>query len=231
MLNTNNYSFQITHYPRIPYSPWSPSTSRNDRILSVDKMENFLGKRVILTEKIDGSNTLLHNGHAYSGRTSKPSRHKIHGMAQKYHAWKIDDLHQLYGEDIYALHSIAYNAIYLDETFYAFDLRVGDEFLSWDELIDYTKELSIPTVPVLFDGVFSSMTELSKWMDACFTIGSKLGPTIEGAVLRIANKRPLHNLLPNVCKIVRPNHVQTDQHWSRNWTTCALKATVVNVEG
>lgn len=26
----------------------------------------------------------------------------------------------------------------------------------------------------------------------------------------------------NVCKFVRPNHVQTDKHWRKNWRACKI---------
>ena len=209
-------------YPRTMYAPYTPCESPGYRTLSMEDMENFVGKRIIITEKLDGTNTTLYNGNVYT-RSGRRSRHKIHGMVKKYHAWKVWDAPKLSGEDIYAVHSLEYDAVQPDKTFYAFHLRLGRKFMEWDYLVKYTNELEIPIVPLLFDGVCDSVEEVQEKHMEIFESGSRLGPTPEGAVMRIADRIPAMEFSKDMCKVVRRDHVQTDEHWSRNWKPCKIK--------
>ena len=40
--------------------------------------------------------------------------------------------------------------------------------------------------------------------------------------MRLANEFPINEFSHSVCKWVRPNHVQTDEHWTRNWKKAEL---------
>lgn len=48
----------------------------------------------------------------------------------------------------------------------------------------------------------------------------------EGIVMRITDSFPIIEFPRCVCKYVRANHVQTDEHWTKNWK----KAKLVNNE-
>lgn len=75
-------------------------------------------------------------------------------MVCKHHAWKMvePDL-MLYGEDLYAVHSIAYGPMAERTTFRAFALRsAGGRFESVETLAAVCTERQIETVPVLFEG-------------------------------------------------------------------------------
>lgn len=52
--------------------------------------------------------------------------------------------------------------------------------------------------------------------------GSTYGDTIEGIVIRNADSFPLEDFSKNVVKYVRKNHVQTDEHWKKNWKRAKL---------
>ena len=52
--------------------------------------------------------------------------------------------------------------------------------------------------------------------------GSKYGDTIEGVVVRNIESFPLDDFSKNVVKYVRKNHVQTDEHWKKNWKRAKL---------
>ena len=43
-----------TKYPRTYHLPWSPGTTSDDRKLSGDWFENYKGKEIVITEKLDG---------------------------------------------------------------------------------------------------------------------------------------------------------------------------------
>ena len=97
-------------YPRTPYWPWSPSIGRND-VVHPDP-NRFVGEPVVVTEKLDGGNTLLHAGKVYARSVAAPSEGKWMAMVKKHHAWKVHEpgVH-LYGEDIYGVHSIEYEPV------------------------------------------------------------------------------------------------------------------------
>ena len=50
-------------YPCTPYSPWSPANPRNR---PAAYMARFVGREIVITEKLDGFNTLLRQGQAYT---------------------------------------------------------------------------------------------------------------------------------------------------------------------
>ncbi len=203
-------------YPRTPYWPASPSQGR-----ATERHEcpaRFVGPEVVVTEKIDGGNTMIHRGEVYARSTAAPSHDGWMAMVRKHMAWRVqeDDLY-LYGEDIYAVHSIEYDAIAEDRTFFAFAIRRADRFASFTELESYARGHGIPLVPVLYRGRFDSLAAIQSFIDHAHACPSALGGLREGLVLRIAGSFPVSDFARNVCKSVRPNHVQTPQHWRRHW--------------
>lgn len=51
-------------YPRTPHLPWSPGASEED--LVADTVTGFLGRRVIVTEKMDGEKATLYADHYHA---------------------------------------------------------------------------------------------------------------------------------------------------------------------
>ena len=211
----------IPKYPRTPYWPTSPSIAEGDK--TVHDASAFVGREVVVTEKLDGGNTMLHLGHAYARSVSAPTTAKWFAMVKKHHAWKIwVPKDYLYGEDIYGVHSIEYDAVKEQETFRAFALRRRDVFVSFDDLRIYCGMLAIPVVPVLFEGVFRSEDEIDAFLAAAHKEPSILGGEREGMVIRTSKAFHADEFADNVCKSVRPHHVQTDEHWTRNWRSCSI---------
>ncbi len=124
-------------YPTTPYWPYSPTPGEGTAVAETSR---FVDREVVIAEKLDGGNTLLHGGRVYSRSVSEPSDGKWMAMVKKHHAWKIQEPDVfLYGEDIYAVHSIEYGPVAEDRTFHAFALRNGkDEFASFTDLERYT---------------------------------------------------------------------------------------------
>ncbi len=212
----------VPKYPSTPYWPWSPTLGRGDAVHA--NPERFVGEAVVVTEKLDGGNTLLHSRKVYSRSVSAPSDGKWMAMVKKHHAWKATepDLY-LYGEDIYGVHSIAYEPVAEHGTFHAFALRNGDgRFGSFAEVEEYAGRLEIPVVPVLFRGRFRSVADIRSFVDRAHREPSALGGEREGVVLRLARGFPATEFPDNVCKSVRVGHVQTDEHWTRNWRPCQI---------
>ena len=212
-------------YPKTPYWPWSPSVGRDDGVHP--EPARFVGDTVVVTEKLDGGNVLLHAGEVYGRSMAAPSEGKWMAMVKKHHAWKVGDPDVfLYGEDIYGVHSIAYEPVPEDETFYAFALRNGEGvFASFAELEAYASERNIPVVPVLFKGRFGSIDKLRAFVERAHGEPSVLGGEREGVVLRRARGYAAREFASNVCKSVRAGHVNTDEHWTRNWRRCRISET------
>ena len=213
-------------FPRIPYWPYSPSIGRDDGVHRDPR--RFVDEPVVVTEKLDGGNTLLHAGKVYGRSVSAPSNAKWMAMVKKHHAWKVNepDIY-LYGEDIYGVHSITYDPVPEQETFYAFALRHSDgAFASFTEVEAFARQRKIPVVPVLFRGRFQSVADIRAFFEYSHRRPSVLGGAREGVVLRLARGFSEDEFSNNLCKSVRVGHVQTDDHWVRNWRPCRIaKAT------
>ena len=217
----------VAKYPRTPYCLWSPGITGGKDVAGVG---NFIGSEIVITEKVDGSNVLLHQGQAYARSVTGSGRHGWLSMVRKHHAWKTAGYSELhfYGEDIYGLHSIAYDPVPENATYYLFAVRRGVHWLSWDEVIRYARQLDIPTVPVLYRGVEKTEPALQRLAVRLITEESALGPEREGIVIRRATSFSAAEFDQLVCKMVRDGHVQVDaEHWSRYWRPCRLLSAAV----
>lgn len=212
-------------YPKTPYWPYSPTIGREDEVHQ--DPQRFVGERVIVTEKLDGSNILIHKGRVYGRGVSIPSEDKWMGMVKKHHAWKVTEPNvYLYGEDIYGVHSISYDPVAENRTFYAFSLRDAfGTFASFSEMENYAERQEIPIVPVLFRGMFRTLEDIQSFIASVQGECSALGGEREGVVLRLACDFPESEFGNATCKSVRTHHVQSDQHWRRNWQPCKITRT------
>lgn len=217
-------------YPSTPHWPWSEKVHRDDSYHS--DPEWFVGPEVIVTEKLDGGNTCLCNGEVYARSIQAPSNDGWMAMVKKHHTWKTEreDL-CFYGEDLYGIHSIEYDALKEDETFRLFASRFFNPetednekswFSDWDLVEKHAKALNVKTVPVLFRGKFGSVKEITEFFKDNLASPSKLGPDCEGFVMRRPISFDSRDFAKNVCKYVRADHVQTDEHWRRNWQKCKI---------
>ncbi len=213
---------RMLKYPKTPYWQQSPARGAGDESLA--DPTRFAGSPVVVTEKLDGGNTLLHMGEVYGRSVSAPSIGKWMAMVRKHHAWKVlePDIF-LYGEDIYGVHSVEYDPVPENETFYAFALRFADgSFSSFQALVKYAREHEIPVVPVLYEGVFRSVDEIQDFVRDAHMEPSALGGAREGVVIRLAREFPADDFHLNVCKSVREGHVQSNEHWSKGWRACRI---------
>lgn len=215
-------------YPKTPYSPWSDSYANEDRV--IQNMDNFIGKTISVTEKIDGSNTLIHNGKVYGRSVTAPSEEPWMGIVKKYHAHKslAEPSYLFYGEDIFGIHSIEYNPVKPDETFWVFAILDMDDmnFLAWLAVKQVCKEVGFLTVPEIYGlTIYATHEELKNTLVHHMDTPSSIGKEKEGLVIRTFGEFKYTDFANNVCKMVRPNHVQTDEHWRRNWKPCAMKET------
>ena len=221
---------QPRKYPSTKHWPWSQTVHRDDSTMDDPKV--FLNREVIITEKLDGGNTCLWKGEVYTRSVSAPSHAGWMAMVRKYHAWKtMEHAAQFYGEDLYGIHSIPYEPIPRDQTYRLFATRFtcdrfgndNDFFHDWDTVEWFASQLEVPTVPVLYRGTFANVEDITMWFEMHLKEPSSIGGECEGFVIRSVDRFPASEFATNVGKYVRANHVQTDEHWTRNWQPCALE--------
>ena len=204
-------------YPRTPYIADVPLT-------------NFVGKDIVISEKLDGSNTLLFNGEVYGRGASLPSHDGWRAMVRKHHAWRTHSwMCYIYGEDIYGVHSIEYDAVPEEKTFYIFAVREIlpelniDLFYNEAMVRSYARTLGMPYVPVLYRGRVDSENELTALLLKYMMGDSELGGEREGVVIRLKDEFGAEDFGKSMAKVVRPNHVKSNEHWTKNWQPCKIR--------
>ncbi len=79
--------------------------------------------------------------------------------------------------------------------------------LSWDEMMENFTILDIPSVPILWRGIYDETT-----IRALYNIKRDYD-TMEGYVIRLADSFTYGEFKKSVSKYVRPNHVTSAAHW------------------
>jgi hypothetical protein len=178
---------------------------------------------LVITEKMDGSNTSLESGGCYARTHAAAPGHLSFDALKALHAtlkYSIPERTQVFGEWCYAQHSIPYDS--LPGYFLMFGIRelhIGsndEEFpfwYSWGELENWAINLGLPTVPILFKGTVSSVKELQELTESLVKQPSACGTIREGVVVRIADVFSDEHFSKYVMKWVRKDHVQTSDHW------------------
>lgn len=165
----------IVKYPRTPHIQGS-RLQPGDEDLSQRPFSDIAGKHVVLEEKIDGANSAI--SFTDDGELRLQSRgHFLTGGYRERHydllkQWAIvqqSRLHEvlgnryiLYGEWMYAKHSLYYDA--LPHYFMEFDIldRNTGVFLDTPSRYELLQGLPVCHVPVLATGVFNNMDEILK---------------------------------------------------------------------
>lgn len=215
-----------TKYPRTYHLPFSEGLTNDDRKVDDDWWEHLKDKTLILSEKLDGENQSVYKNGVYARSHSAPTTNPwSRNMTERggiYDQIKnlLSDNEGVYGENMYGIHSIKYNK--LPSYFFMFAVRNNERWYSWNEVVEMSEILNIPTVPILEKRVFSSPEDLENTILSYMKKGSKYGDTIEGVVVRNADSFLLDDFSKNVVKYVRKNHVQTDEHWKKNWERAKL---------
>lgn len=209
-----NY-LEATKYPKTMHFDFSESLQNDDRRL--ETLEDFIGKRVIVTEKLDGENATIYHDY-YHPRSviddGHESRNWLKGNIPNFQ-YKLPEDWRVCGESMYAEHSIRYDE--LETFFYAFSIWDGDNMCtSWDEFEMHCDSLQIVHVPILYDGVFDYVKIKEIYENLNFN-------KQEGIVCRVADAFHYDDFQTHVAKAVRPAHVATDNHWKKTWKPNKLK--------
>ena len=209
-------------YGRTYHLPFSPGATSDDKI--AESTDSLVGIPIIITEKLDGSNTAITRPGVYARSHADYTSNPWDKPMWDIHNLIKNDLEEdvfIFGENMYGVHSIEYSN--LDSFFYIFGIRDNNIWISWASVEEYSFLLDIPTVPVLFKGQFNTQKELKDKVEELVKEESAIGGLREGIVIRNADLFHNDDFETNVMKWVRKNHIQTDVHWQRNWRKAKLK--------
>jgi predicted kinase len=190
------------HYPRTPHLPWSPGAASDD--VRIGDLDGLRGRRVVVTEKLDGENTTLYPDglHARSlDSAHHPSRAWVKALQGRIGSgipagWRVC------GENVYARHSIAYQD--LESWFYGFSVWDGERCLGWDRTVRFLRRLGVPVPRVLWRGDFDERALRRLRLDTAQQ---------EGYVVRTVDGFGREEFGRRVVKWVRQGHVQSGDHW------------------
>ena len=209
-------------YPRTYHLPYSPGATKDDKKLQDGWFEYYRGKEIVITEKLDGENLHMNQKDCYARSDGAPTRSPWSRNIwdpQEGLYWRIKTLigsnETLFGENLYGEHSIHYNK--LPSYFHLFAVSTESVWESWESVKLFGTILGVKTVPELWKGVVYNEKQLEELVNKFVKEPSVYGDTREGVVVRLSSSFPLDDFKHCVCKWVRPNHVQTDEHWTRNW--------------
>lgn len=190
-------------YPRTPHLPWSNPTKTD-----IQQNTTFTGDtEVVVTEKLDGECTTIYPDGYCHARSTSYSPHRSRTYIKTIAAsLNIPPGLVLVGENLQATHSIKYTN--LEGYFYLFGVRQDDTWLEWDKVIEIAGQLNLPTPDVLYRGPFKDLKHSNLWPHQ-----SRLGAECEGYVVRYTGNFLEVEFPWAVMKYVRPNHIQTDEHW------------------
>lgn len=192
-------------YPRTYHAPWSYCVHSDDKVIK--STSGFEGKRVIVTEKMDGENTSLYNGY-YHARSIDSRNHESRNYAKSIHAQfghDIPEMWRLCCENMYMVHSIKYTNL----RGYLYGLSIWNEVnecLDWDSTCEWFQIFELPQPKVLYDGVYDEKHIIGLYDN------NKDWSKSEGLVIRLADSFHYSKFRDSVMKVVRKNHVQTIKH-------------------
>lgn len=220
-------------YGRTWHYPFSPGTTSDDRINHDYWADISAISRLVHTEKLDGENNCLSRHGVFARSHAAPTTSAWSQRIRQY--WEIvkGDLGDLevFGENLYAVHSIVYPQI--ADHFFVFAVRLHERWLSWEETKFYAAMLGLPTVPELKmistplnKGSFEAdVLQMAQQPGTYGSVDILSGRpcSMEGIVTRNAESYTVADFSKNVFKYVRKGHVKTNEHWTRNWKRAKLK--------
>ncbi len=189
-------------YPRTYLLPWSESTNEGERDLA--SIEPFMGRRVVLTEKMDGENVTLYRDFMHT-RSVETHRH----ASREWLEWRWQEIRErippgwrICGEYVFAKHTIEYAN--LPSYFLGFSVwNERNVCLDWDATRAFMDIIGMACVPVLYDGIF----DLSRIDEVWRRHG---GPHSEGYVMRLADEIPYRDFRRLAGKFIRADYRQSE---------------------
>lgn len=210
-------------YPRTPHAFWSQSKTEDD-IESKVTLEDFALKPLVVTEKLDGeiccfNRDSIHARSIDSGYSSPWQTAMRKRWEEMRHTLPVE--FWFFGESMYGTHSIEYESIPdLVFIFALVTVAFDGWVMPWDMTKTVCRNYSLSTVPWIRNhDLDASFSERQRRESMMMQIPEKsvFGGPCEGYVIRNRNAFPFNDFSKNVMKVVRKNHVQTDEHWTKHW--------------
>lgn len=208
-------------YPRTRHLPWSPEVASDDKRMSEEELlDSLLAESfIVVTEKMDGGNCCLTRGTVFARSHGHEAQGRQYDLLKRIHSaigHLIPERVAVYGEWLYARHSIKYTD--LPTPFLVFGVldMETDTWLSWSAVTQVAEALGLDTVPTLPMSPVPNPGDRGKGMDAWPRAKgpSRYGPEREGYVMRVKHGFPFTAFREAVGKSVRKGHVTTsDHHW------------------
>ena len=190
-------------YPRTPHLPWSPGNTSDDIILNATN--HFVGKEIVVTEKLDGENTTMYSDYLHARSLNShahPSREWVKGLHARI-SYAIPTGWRICGENVYARHSIPYYD--LESYFFIFSIwNEQNRCLDWDQTVEWARVWNIPTPREFYRGL---------WDEDRISSLSINTATCEGYVVRTTEEFSYNDFHHHTAKWVRKGHVGTEEHW------------------
>jgi hypothetical protein len=230
-------SDKVPKMPSMKHLPWSQENARKQKWLGREQTrEMFEGERVVITEKADGANACLTSDKVYArSHSAEPHREEWDYLKKKHREelmHKISDQFAVFGEYLYARHSIKYEELPAYFLVFGVYYKKTGEWLSWNDTVAVAEEIGLPTVPVIANlriqeernELVENFDEFVMYEDALedrMPEGeSEYGDTREGYIVRNYDGFKLEDLTENMAKCVREDHVQTEElHWRKGGET------------
>lgn len=206
-------------YPRTSHIPNS-NKSKDDITTNIN---NLIGKKVRIMEKMDGENTsCCTSGEVYSRSLESSFRSEYRTFIKNFWQEKLysekflslNNFDRIIFENCYAYHSVYYDNLLT--YFYALNAWKEDICLSVYKSDEIFSELELISPKIYFEGKLNSQNQISDIISEIDT--SKT----EGIVIRITEEISLKDFSSLCMKWVRPNHITTNKDWARNWTKNSL---------
>lgn len=227
---------EIPKMPSMKHLPWSQEHARDQKWLNSEQAKKmFQGKQVVITEKMDGANACLSSTKVFArSHSGEPHRDEWDLLKKKHREelmYKIPDHLAIFGEYLYAKHSIKYEG--LPSYFLVFGVynSKNKKWLSWSSVKSIASELGLETVPVIeTPHINEQKDKLVEEIDQFVTYDhiedrmpegeSRYGDTREGYVIRDYHEFKLTELQGRMAKCVREDHVTTEElHWRKGGET------------
>lgn len=190
-------------FPRTPHLHYSKVTDTTDRKLVSDT--NFFAKQVVVTLKMDGENTSIYSDGFVHARSINSGPHQSRSWVKAFaQTLNLPEDFRVCGENMWAKHTISYDN--LDSYFLAFNLWAGDQCSEWEATEAFFKEYGIPTVPIIYKGMYDKKVILEKF--------APYEKEHEGFVVRKTASFLYEDYPINVAKYVRESFVPKEsKHW------------------
>lgn len=201
---------KVFKYQKTFHLPWSKCVFDDDKLAT--DFSHLIGEEVVVTEKLDGECTTMYPDYSKQGLHAR----SVDSPMTWWREWcrnvqiNIADSisgYRVCGENMAAVHSIEYDN--LVGFFYVFSIwdQETNNCLSWDETTEMAELLDLPTPKVLYRGVWDEKKLRQIFEDMDYD-------KMEGYTIRTVKGFHYDDFSKHLVKAVRPNHVQTDKHWS-----------------